>query len=97
MFVAIDTPLVLTFAWHKRTLDGQPSTLDGVTLKDCFTRLDEAGADVLGLNCARGPETMMPLMEEIKKLNLKVKQDNLCRPDYGRHDVNVLYSYRVNQ
>lgn len=28
--------------------------------------LEDNGADVVGLNCSRGPETMMPLLEEIR-------------------------------
>ncbi|XP_072036077.1 betaine--homocysteine S-methyltransferase 1-like [Amphiura filiformis] len=68
---AKDLPVVLTFAWHLHKVDGKPATLDGVLLTDCFPRLEAAGADVLGLNCARGPETTLTIMEEIKKLNLK--------------------------
>ena len=30
-------------------------------------RLEAAGADVVGLNCSRGPRTMLPLLEEVRK------------------------------
>src|SRR5204862_7558775 len=29
-------------------------------------RLEGAGADVIGLNCARGPATMLPLLREVR-------------------------------
>jgi betaine-homocysteine S-methyltransferase len=41
-------------------------TLDGVTLVEACRRLEAAGADVVGLNCGRGPETMLPLIEQIR-------------------------------
>jgi betaine-homocysteine S-methyltransferase len=41
-------------------------TLDGVPLDEACRRLEEAGADVVGLNCGRGPETMLPLLERIR-------------------------------
>ncbi|XP_071800453.1 betaine--homocysteine S-methyltransferase 1-like [Asterias amurensis] len=59
-------PAVINYAWHKREVNGRPATLDGVDLCEAFQKLEAAGADVLGLNCARGPATMMPLMKEIK-------------------------------
>ena len=42
---------------------------------EAFRKLEAAGADVLGLNCARGPATMLPLMEEIKKC-IKVSRNH---------------------
>ncbi|MEO8755904.1 MAG: homocysteine S-methyltransferase family protein, partial [Casimicrobiaceae bacterium] len=33
---------------------------------DACKRLADAGADVVGLNCIRGPATMMPLLREIR-------------------------------
>ncbi|XP_072036079.1 S-methylmethionine--homocysteine S-methyltransferase BHMT2-like isoform X2 [Amphiura filiformis] len=61
-------PSVVTLAWHKRTVNGNPATTDGVVLTDCFQRLEAAGADVVGLNCVRGPATILPLIEEIQKI-----------------------------
>jgi betaine-homocysteine S-methyltransferase len=33
---------------------------------DACRRLQDAGADVVGLNCIRGPATMMPLLERVR-------------------------------
>ncbi|XP_038059381.1 betaine--homocysteine S-methyltransferase 1-like isoform X4 [Patiria miniata] len=60
-------PVVVTMAWHKNEVNGRPATIDGVEICETFKQLEAAGADVLGLNCARGPTTMLPLMEEVKK------------------------------
>lgn len=40
-------------------------TLDGVALDEACRQLEAAGADVVGLNCGRGPETMLPLLERV--------------------------------
>jgi len=34
---------------------------------EAMKRLEQAGADVVGLNCARGPRTMMPLLKKIRE------------------------------
>jgi len=39
---------------------------DGVTAADACKRLEDGGADVVGLNCARGPATMLPLLGEVR-------------------------------
>src|SRR5262245_59005012 len=39
---------------------------EGWTVAETARRLEAAGADVVGLNCSRGPETMMPLLREIR-------------------------------
>ncbi|XP_041462175.1 betaine--homocysteine S-methyltransferase 1-like [Lytechinus variegatus] len=49
----------------------EPVSLDGVDLMECFRQLEAAGADVMGLNCARGPATMLPLLEKIKSAGFK--------------------------
>jgi betaine-homocysteine S-methyltransferase len=53
-------PGVMTFA---STSD---RTIDGHELDDACTRLEAAGADVVGLNCSRGPQSMLPLVERIR-------------------------------
>jgi betaine-homocysteine S-methyltransferase len=53
-------PAVVTFA---STSD---RTIDDYELDDACRRLEEHGADVVGLNCSRGPETMLPLLERIR-------------------------------
>lgn len=55
-------PSVVTLAIH------QPGvTHDGVSATDACRRLEQAGADVVGLNCARGPRTMLPLLAPIRE------------------------------
>src|SRR3954463_6107096 len=53
-------PSVVTFA---STSD---QTLDGHDFDEACKRLEEGGADVVGLNCSRGPETIMPLLERVR-------------------------------
>ncbi len=50
-------PAVITLA-----VGQQPETREGWTLADACRRLADAGADVVGLNCIRGPATMLPLL-----------------------------------
>ena len=40
---------------------------DGVPVEEAARRLEQAGADVVGLNCARGPKTMLPTAARIRK------------------------------
>jgi betaine-homocysteine S-methyltransferase len=54
-------PAVMTLAIHQR-----PETREGWTPEDACKRLEDAGADVVGLNCIRGPRTMLPLLERIR-------------------------------
>ncbi|KAK3743737.1 hypothetical protein RRG08_043469 [Elysia crispata] len=56
-------PAVVTMAPYSKDV-----TLDNVHLPEALRQLEVAGADVVGLNCARGPETMMPLLQEARKL-----------------------------
>ena len=53
-------PAVVTMAMHK---NGR--TRDGLTAAEACKRLQDAGADVVGCNCTRGPDTMLPLLAEI--------------------------------
>ncbi|ESP04077.1 hypothetical protein LOTGIDRAFT_230320 [Lottia gigantea] len=43
------------------------STCDGVPYDVACKKLEDLGADVVGLNCSRGPATMMPIMRKIRK------------------------------
>lgn len=47
------------------TIDRDPHTRDGWAPLDACRALADRGADVVGLNCARGPATMLPLIEEV--------------------------------
>ncbi len=53
-------PAVVTLAIHRNGV-----TLDDVAPEDACKRLEDAGADVVGLNCARGPDTLLPLLGPI--------------------------------
>lgn len=44
------------------------TTLDDVPIPEACRRLEEAGATVVGINCSRGPNTMIPLIREIRKV-----------------------------
>jgi betaine-homocysteine S-methyltransferase len=54
-------PVVVTFAMHQEEL-----TRDGLTPAQACQRMEEAGAEVVGLNCHRGPRTMLPLLKQIR-------------------------------
>jgi len=43
------------------------TTRDGYTPGEACKILEDNGADVVGLNCFRGPNTMMPYLKEIRK------------------------------
>jgi betaine-homocysteine S-methyltransferase len=57
---AAKLPAVVTMAIHRA-----PVTREGMTPEDCCKMLADAGADVVGLNCIRGPKTMLPLIKRI--------------------------------
>ncbi|MEP6608491.1 MAG: homocysteine S-methyltransferase family protein [Burkholderiaceae bacterium] len=52
---------VMTLAMHQ-----EERTREGWTAADACRRLADAGAEVVGLNCIRGPRTMMPLLKQIR-------------------------------
>ena len=54
-------PAVITLAMHRADV-----TREGWTVAEAAKRLEGAGADVVGLNCIRGPGTMMPLLREVR-------------------------------
>ena len=58
---AAGLPAVVTLAAHK-----DPNMREGVSPPEACKRLEAAGADVVGLNCSRGPQTMLPLLAEIR-------------------------------
>ena len=55
-------PAVITLAAHQLG-----HTRDGLSYEDACKRLEDDGADVVGLNCSRGPRTMLPLLEPIRR------------------------------
>jgi betaine-homocysteine S-methyltransferase len=52
---------VITLAMHQADV-----TRENWSVADACQRLADAGAAVVGLNCIRGPETMLPLLKEIR-------------------------------
>ncbi len=52
---------VVTLAVHR-----EPETREGWTPEEACKRLEDRGADVVGLNCIRGPRTMLPLLERVR-------------------------------
>jgi betaine-homocysteine S-methyltransferase len=58
---AAGLPAVVTFAVHR---DGM--LREGVSPADACRRAEQAGAAVVGLNCARGPRTMLPVLERVR-------------------------------
>jgi betaine-homocysteine S-methyltransferase len=59
---AAGLPAVITLAVHRH-----PETREGDSPADACRRLKDAGADVVGLNCSRGPATMLPLLGDIRR------------------------------
>jgi betaine-homocysteine S-methyltransferase len=52
---------VVTLAIHR-----EPCTREGWSPAEACRRLADAGAAVVGLNCTRGPETMLPLLGAVR-------------------------------
>ena len=55
-------PAVITLAMHQEGI-----VREGLSIDEACRRLQDAGADVVGLNCSRGPATMLPAIERIRK------------------------------
>jgi betaine-homocysteine S-methyltransferase len=53
---------VITLAMHQEDV-----TREAWSVVDAAKRLEETGADVVGLNCIRGPGTMMPLLKRMRR------------------------------
>jgi betaine-homocysteine S-methyltransferase len=56
-----DLPAVITIGMLRN-----PMTRDGYPPDEACKRLEQHGADVVGLNCHRGPATMLPLLKTIR-------------------------------
>lgn len=54
-------PSVITLSIHRA-----PEVREGWSPAETCKRLAAAGADVVGLNCIRGPQTMLPLLREVR-------------------------------
>ena len=58
---ALGVPIVVMLAIH-----ANGTTFEGHSPGEACKRLQDAGADVVGLNCMRGPESMLPLMAQVR-------------------------------
>ncbi len=54
-------PAMVTFAAT------YPKSKDGYAWDEACALLEREGADIVGLNCIRGPETMLPLLQKIRR------------------------------
>jgi betaine-homocysteine S-methyltransferase len=54
-------PAVITITQHR-----EETTREGWSVAEACQRLEAAGADVVGLNCHRGPHTIMPALKQIR-------------------------------
>ena len=66
---------MITFASLRDTL------LDGISYGEACRRLEEAGAAVVGLNCNRGPVSLLPLLKEVRQA-CKVNQRQFTPKTY---------------
>jgi betaine-homocysteine S-methyltransferase len=55
-------PVALTMVLHRPGV-----TSEGLAIEEACQRLEAAGADVVGLNCSRGPATMLPAIARIRR------------------------------
>lgn len=56
-----EKPAAITLSVHR-----EGTTRDGWSVADACRRLENAGAEIVGLNCARGPATMLPLLRDVR-------------------------------
>ena len=54
-------PAVITITQHR-----EETTREGWSVAEACQRLEAEGADVVGLNCHRGPHTIMPALKQIR-------------------------------
>ena len=59
---AAGLPAVVTFAVHR-----EGTLRDESSPADACRKAEQGGADVVGLNCIRGPQTMLPLLAPIRE------------------------------
>jgi betaine-homocysteine S-methyltransferase len=54
-------PAVVMLTAHR-----EGTVREGISPGEACRALEAAGADVVGLNCSRGPDTLLPLLEEVR-------------------------------
>lgn len=99
--ISTDIPMVITLA----PADGgdRPKTFDGYEMSDALQRLLDEGAACVGINCSRGPKTIVPLIRHLRK-SVQVYQveiiQSICsrvsRKIDARRDADAVgrYSYK---
>lgn len=55
-------PAMITLGFKK-----DDKTLDGISLEESFKRLEDKGAEILGINCFRDPERILPLAKRVRE------------------------------
>jgi betaine-homocysteine S-methyltransferase len=55
-------PVMVTVSFEEK-----PVSSDGKTPAECAKALEDAGADIVGVNCLRGPDLTLPIVEEMRK------------------------------
>ena len=76
------------------TIGTDGRTIYGDTPRDIAQRLDRAGADVIGLNCAVGPDLMLDAVEEMAAVSARKIS---CQPNAGLpRDVNGRQMYMAS-
>jgi betaine-homocysteine S-methyltransferase len=55
-------PAVITIVVHRH-----PEMREGCSPQEACRRIKDAGADVVGLNCSRGPRSMLPMLEAVRE------------------------------
>lgn len=48
------------------SFEQEPRSHEGHSPAECARRLADAGAEIVGINCLRNPDTTLPLMEEVR-------------------------------
>jgi betaine-homocysteine S-methyltransferase len=59
---AAGLPAMVTMSYEH-----EPRCYEGYGPGECAKRLEDAGADIVGINCLRNPSTTLPLMREVRE------------------------------
>ncbi len=49
------------------SFEAEPASYEGLGPGECARRLADAGAEIVGINCLRGPAVTLPLMREVRE------------------------------
>ncbi len=55
-------PAMVTMCYEEK-----PVSYEGYGVAECARRLEDAGADIVGMNCLRNPENTLPLIKEMRE------------------------------